>query len=104
MILHLADAVKEGFRKILLRTVDTNVVVLAVAGAAEPFVVIKYLVVSKCVIWFAKKANNSLLLASIRKNCFSWYICGCINSPPHTPPTLVSGLGLQAVFTVLILG
>ena len=35
MILHLADAVKEGFRKILVRTVDTDVVVLAVAGAAK---------------------------------------------------------------------
>ena len=35
MILHLADAVKEGFRKTLLRTVDTDVVVLAVAGATK---------------------------------------------------------------------
>ena len=33
IILHLADAVKEGFRKILLCTVDTDVVVLAVAAA-----------------------------------------------------------------------
>ena len=33
MILHLADAVKEGFRKIFLRTLDTDVVVLAVAAA-----------------------------------------------------------------------
>ena len=35
MILHFADVVKEGFRKILLRTVNTGVVVLAVAGAAK---------------------------------------------------------------------
>lgn len=35
MILHLADAVNEGFQKILLRTVDTDVVVLAVAATAK---------------------------------------------------------------------
>ena len=35
MILHLADAVNDGFQKILLRTVDTDVVVLAIAAAAN---------------------------------------------------------------------
>ena len=35
MILHLADAAREGFHRILLRTVDTDVVVLAVAAAAK---------------------------------------------------------------------
>ena len=35
MMLHLADAYSEGFRKFLLRTVDTNVVVLSVAAAAK---------------------------------------------------------------------
>ena len=35
MILHLADVVNEGFREILLRTVDTDVVVLCVAAAAK---------------------------------------------------------------------
>lgn len=35
MILHLADAVNEGFHKILLRTVDSDVVVLCVAAAAK---------------------------------------------------------------------
>ena len=35
MILHLADAVNQGFQKILLRTVDTDVVVLAVAAVAK---------------------------------------------------------------------
>ena len=34
MILHLADAVSDGFHKILQRTVDTDIVVLAVAAAA----------------------------------------------------------------------
>ena len=34
MILHLADAVSKDFQKILLRTVDTDVVVLSVAAAA----------------------------------------------------------------------
>lgn len=35
MILHVADAIHEGYKKILLRTVDTDVVVLAVAAAAK---------------------------------------------------------------------
>ena len=35
MILHLADAVDEGYNNALSRTVDTDVVVLAVAGAAK---------------------------------------------------------------------
>ena len=35
MILHLADAVYQGFQKILLRTVDTDVVILAVAAVAK---------------------------------------------------------------------
>ncbi len=35
IILHLADAVYKGFHKFLLRTVDTNVVVLSVATAAK---------------------------------------------------------------------
>ena len=35
MILHMADAVKKGFHKILLHTVDTDVVVVAVAAAAK---------------------------------------------------------------------
>ena len=35
MIPHMADAVKKGFRKILLCTVDTDVVVVAVAAAAK---------------------------------------------------------------------
>ena len=35
MMLHLADAYSEGFRKFLLRTVDTDVVVLSVAAAAK---------------------------------------------------------------------
>ncbi len=35
MILHLADAVNNGFRRIMLRTVDTDVVVLAVAAVDE---------------------------------------------------------------------
>ena len=35
MILHLTDAVSKGFQKILLRTVDTDVVVLSVAAAAK---------------------------------------------------------------------
>ena len=35
MILHLADAVSKDFQKILLRTVDTDVVVLSVAAAAK---------------------------------------------------------------------
>ena len=35
MILHLADAVHKGFQKILLRTVDTDVVILAVAAVAK---------------------------------------------------------------------
>ena len=34
MILHLADAVNDGFHKILLCTVDTDIVILAVAAAA----------------------------------------------------------------------
>ena len=33
MILHAADAVQEGYRKIVLRTVDTDVLVLAIAFA-----------------------------------------------------------------------
>jgi len=35
MILHMADAVNKGFKKILLRTVDTDVVVLSVAATAK---------------------------------------------------------------------
>ena len=35
MILHLANAVSKEFQKILLRTVDTDVVVLSVATAAK---------------------------------------------------------------------
>ena len=35
MILHLADAAYQGFQKILLRTVDTDVVILAVAAVAK---------------------------------------------------------------------
>ncbi len=35
MLLHLADAVNKGFRTILLRTEDTDVVVLAVVAAAK---------------------------------------------------------------------
>ena len=35
MILHLVDSVREGFCKILLHIVDTDVVVLAVAAAAK---------------------------------------------------------------------
>lgn len=35
MIFHLADAVSKGFQKILLCTVDTDVVVLSVAAAAK---------------------------------------------------------------------
>ncbi len=35
MILHVADAIHEGYMKILLRKVDTDVVVLAVAAAAK---------------------------------------------------------------------
>ena len=34
-MLHLADVVSDGFHKILLRTVDTHVVVLAVAAAVK---------------------------------------------------------------------
>lgn len=35
IILHLADAVNQGSKKVLLRTVDTDVVVLAVAAAVQ---------------------------------------------------------------------
>ena len=35
MMLHLADAVHDGFQKILLRTVDTDVVVLAMAATTK---------------------------------------------------------------------
>ena len=35
MILYLADAAREGFHRILLWTVDTDVVVLAVVAAAK---------------------------------------------------------------------
>ena len=35
MVLHLADAAKKGYNKILLRTVDTDVVVLSVAAFAK---------------------------------------------------------------------
>ena len=35
MILHVADAINEGYMKILLRTVDTDVVILAVTAAAK---------------------------------------------------------------------
>ena len=35
MILHMADAVNDGYQKVLLRTVDTDVVVLAVMAAAK---------------------------------------------------------------------
>ena len=35
MILHLVDAVREGFHKVLLCAVDTNVVVFAVEAAAK---------------------------------------------------------------------
>ena len=35
MILHAADAVQEGHRKIVLRTVDTDVLVLALAGRLQ---------------------------------------------------------------------
>ena len=35
MILHLGDAFHKGFRKMLLRTVDTDVVVLSVAAATK---------------------------------------------------------------------
>jgi len=35
IILHPADAVSKGFQKILLHTVDTDVVVLAVAAATR---------------------------------------------------------------------
>ena len=35
MILHVADAIHEGYMKILQRTVDTDIVVLAVAAAAK---------------------------------------------------------------------
>ena len=37
MILHAADAVQEGHRKIVLRTVDTDILVLAIALAGRPF-------------------------------------------------------------------
>ena len=33
MLLHLEDAVKQGHRKVFIRTVDTDVVVLAIAAA-----------------------------------------------------------------------
>ncbi|KAG0713094.1 hypothetical protein GWK47_016978 [Chionoecetes opilio] len=35
MMIHLADAVRDGFQKILLRTVDTDIVVLAVAATTK---------------------------------------------------------------------
>ena len=35
MLLHAADAVSQGFRKIVLRTVDTDVVVLSVAASGK---------------------------------------------------------------------
>jgi len=35
MIVHLADALRDGFHKIMLHTNDTDVVVLAVAAAAS---------------------------------------------------------------------
>ena len=35
MILHVADVIQEGYMKMLLRTVDTDVVVLAVAATAK---------------------------------------------------------------------
>ena len=35
MILHMADAVNKGFKRILLRTEDTDVVVLSVAAATK---------------------------------------------------------------------
>ena len=35
MILHMTDAVKKGFHKILLCTVDTDVVIVAVAAASK---------------------------------------------------------------------
>jgi len=35
MVLHLADAVRQGYKHIAIRTVDTDVVVLAVAAGAE---------------------------------------------------------------------
>ena len=35
MILHLQDAVNVGYRKVIMRTVDTDVVVLAVAATVE---------------------------------------------------------------------
>ena len=35
MILHLAETVDEGYHNVLLRTIDTDVVVLGVAAAAK---------------------------------------------------------------------
>ncbi len=35
MFVHVADAVNKGYKKIIIRTVDTDVVVLAVAAAAK---------------------------------------------------------------------
>ena len=35
MIVHLADALRDGFHKIMLRSSDTDVVVLAVAAVAR---------------------------------------------------------------------
>jgi len=35
MILHAADAVRDGFHKIMVHTVETDVVVLPVAAAAR---------------------------------------------------------------------
>ena len=35
VILHLADAINKGFNKILLCTVDTDVIVLSVAAVAK---------------------------------------------------------------------
>ncbi len=35
MILHVADAIHEGYMKILLQTADTDVVILAVPAAAK---------------------------------------------------------------------
>ena len=52
MILHVADEVLEGYKKILLRTVDTDRVVLAVAAAA------KLSTISDLVLWVAFATGN----------------------------------------------
>ena len=68
MILHVADAIHEGYMKILLRTVDTDVVVLAVVAAA------KLSSISHLELWVAfGQGNTSGAFLFMRLICsFPW--------------------------------